>query len=266
MIIEIQQISKTDDGYKCFCAGENICDVFSPKQAGKAEYFLHFKRTDKHLTLYWNTLDKTYGKSIKERFTMHILEDKKLVGGIVGSDRKGEQGVYDVEYNGQKYISYMWDGGKGDDYLCVYDECKTMVAEIRRTKFPQHNYDYYVAFTEKDDLEELLCLLAVHIDFLVFNHASYKDEAYGSYGYREGANYYNEDYVKQIAVREGFDLDKRDAGIFTQNEQNASLEVNASDEAKEKQKKRKKYNKAICIIGALIIFYNIIKAIMLQMP
>ena len=152
MIIEIQQIDRQDDSYKCYRNGENICDVFCPRQLGKSEYLFDFFNSGRRFKLYFNVQDTSFGNSIKDRFTMRILEGDKCVGKIVGSDKPGEYGIYHVEYNGQRYISYMADITNDDDYLCIYTEEQVLVAEIRRTKYPFRDYDYYVAFAESDAL------------------------------------------------------------------------------------------------------------------
>lgn len=273
MIVEIQQVhNKANNSYKCYCGGENICDVLSPGQIGKNEYYFNFKNTGKKLRLYFNVYDKSFGKGIKERFTMHILEEDNCIGGITGSMQKGEYGAYDVEYRGIKYTSYVFEGReKEDDYLCVYDAMNILVAEIRRVKHLKDYYDYYTAFTKQEELQELLCLLAVHIDFLIFNHNRTSDGSYGAYGYRKAADYYDADFIKEIAYQEGYDLSRKEPrlleqrriGVSLEDVQTNAIDIEVCEEAVDKQKKYGIFYK-ICFYGlSFIIGFNIVKSIIL---
>lgn len=260
MIIEIQQINRKDDSYKCYLNNESYCDVSSMRQLGKNEYFFQFFHSGKQVKLYFNPKDTSLGNSMKDRFTTWILQDNNCIGKIVGSDKMGEYGVYHVEYGGKKYTSYVADVTQDDDYLCIYTEEQTLIAEIRRTKYPYRDYDYYVAFIDSDEVEELVCLLAVHIDFFVFNNTGSMDEGtYGSYAYIKGEDYHSAEFVKRIAAQDNFDLSKKvKKEILTED-----TEVTVDEEVAKKKKRNKTYNWIIYIAFIGIFVYSILRWLMI---
>lgn len=268
MIIEIQQVDLGENSYKCYIKGENICDVYKPYQLkGVCEHFFEFFQTGKQMRLYFCKYEKTYGKTLKDRFTTRIFDGEELVGSMVGDE--DEYDVFNIEYYGAKYILYLVYMGRGEpDYICIYDEAKQLVGEIRRTWMPKDEYDYYVAFTRDDSLMELMCLAAVFIDNMEFNHAGNLHEMeYTSHGCRQGYKYHNADFVNYIAAEEGFDLSKR---MLASLEEIMELPVYKSTEAQAKSKEYEeksgieffKFCLWISLIGLLIVFWPLIKVLL----
>lgn len=258
MIIEIQQLTRgVEKTYKCFDREGTFCDVYSPYQKEK-EYFFKFLRTGKQVQLLWGNKDVSVWKNPAAHLTMRIIENGVEIGGMVADEacvtfeksgrHHGMRGVYHITYWDRTYDVYIESVPHDEDYICIYDRNHILQAEIRRTKFPYMEYDYYVAFSEDEQLKELVCMVAVYIDFMIFNHSCDMDEGnYSLYSVTDGRHYHDAGYVQRIAEREGFDMEKKIDRTMIEN-----ATIVKDSEAVQKTEPAKRRNKLIYRIGVII--------------
>lgn len=264
MIIEIQQLTTAGEKtYKCFDKEGTFCDVYSPYQL--REYYFEFLRTGKQVQLLWRNKDVSVWKDPAAHLTMRIMENGAEIGGMVadeacvtfekGGRHHGMPGVYHISYWDRTYDVYIESVPHDEDYICIFDRNHILQAEIRRTKFPYMEYDYYVAFSEDEQLKELVCMVAVYLDFMIFNHKGDMDEGnYSLYSVPDGKHYHDAGYVQRIAEQEGFDLEKKiDRNMI----ENATIVKNPEAVQKaEPAKRRDRLIYRIAVIVFVVVFLS----------
>lgn len=263
MIIEIQQYKKGDHGsYKCTRDGQGVCDVCNEY----AEYFLHFLKTGKDLKLYFNRFNNPYakGKGLFAHLAVYFIENDEAVGSILMDANL--YGAYDVEYRGRKFRSYVLDAADGQ-YLCVENGAGELVAEIRRHPKPYYHLDYYVGFAEdtgyesEELLEELICLLAIHIDFWVYNQIGQEETSANMEqpGCKEANRHFSREYIERIAAAEGFDMNKEPMNPYADGGKKPEAGIQRSAEAERAGVKTRKTVRWIFIAGWIIVLLVFLK-------
>lgn len=206
MILEIQQfIVDRTSAYKCYRNKETICDVIVPYEPTQRIFYFNFMNKNRKVELRFTPRDKSRGKDVVSRYSKHIYCNGEYQGYIASTK---EYGLFDVEYLSKKYKVYNIDNS---NVCCqvVKNEMNQLVAEIERYKKPYKQLDHYTAYTEDDELEELLCMLAVNIDFMEYTEV-YGGEKVITNGYRNttGMPIFDKEFIENIAIRENFDITK----------------------------------------------------------
>lgn len=252
MIIEIQQYAAGSNlSYKCFRGGEEICDVMSPAEAGQRFFYFHFFREQKEIQMRYTPRDKTHGKDFRTRHAKWLYQNQQRIGSIVS---RKEYGAFDVDFRGRKLTVYNAEFG---DVCCqiVLDEAGNVVAEIKRHLRPYRQKDHYTAFCNDEELGELMCVLAVHIDFVEYRE-TYGGEPVGTSGCIGASQYYDEEFIKRIVAAEGYDLEKEPDPVAEQ------IEWNHSQEAVQKKTRDRKARETAIGIALLIIIILMVSTIL----
>jgi hypothetical protein len=257
MVIEIQQITRRGEvTYKAVANGRDYADIYMPWEERSKDCYFTFFGDDRKYKFVFGNPDVSVFKDPAARVTMRIFENEKEVGGIVSDEacvskerKHGEMGWYHATFYGQKYETYIACVPKEEDYFCVFDQTGVRVGEVRRTRAPYNEFDYYVVFTEDEELAKFLCMIAIHLDIMKFyNMGEMDDELYTYYGHKDGLRYHDASYVARIAAESGFDLSKKVDKELIKN-----AKVSAPQEAMLRTKAGKKTHWTIYIVF-LVIF------------
>lgn len=271
MIIEIQQYRIGDNSsYKCTRDGRDICDVWRARQLDKDEYFLRFLKTGKDLKLYFSRMNNPYakGKGFLARFAVYIIENGESVGSILMDPHL--YGAYDVEYRGRKFRSYVLDAIEGQ-CLCVENEAGTLIAEIGRHPKPYYHRDYYVGFAEdtgcesEELLQELICLLAIHIDLMVYDQIGQEETSANMEqpGCKEAYQHFSKEFIERIAADESFNLNREPMNPYADGNKMPDVEIQKSPEAEHTGVKTHKVVHGIFIAFLIVFLYFFINQLLL---
>lgn len=222
MILEIQQFDTgTTTTYRCYKNKKTICDVIVPYDPSKRIFYFNFMKKNKKMELCFTPRDKSNRGDILSRYKKHIYCNNELQGYIASTK---EYGLFEVEYLNRKYKVYNIDDAEACCQV-VKNDMGQLIAEIERYKKPYKQMDHYTAYTEDESLEELLCMLAVNIDFMEYTEV-YGGEQVITSGYRKkpGEKLYSKPFITDIALREGFDISKEPAKPVEPNDWQFSIE------------------------------------------
>lgn len=239
MILEIQQFSNGANlSYKCYRNGQAICDVISPFENNQRYFYFNFTQKQKKMEMRYTPGDKSFGKDFQTRHIKRIYDDQELIGSIV--NRK-EYGAFDVDYRGRKFLVYNVEYA-GVCCQVVLDEKECVVAEIKRYLKPRNYKDHYTAFSDMEELEALLCMLAVNIDFVEYRENG--GDLLVTHGCPGAEKYYDEEFIKRIAIQEGYDLNQ---------EPEAPVQPPVWDIPKEAQDKKDRHDLFLKIIKGVVL-------------
>lgn len=213
MILEIQQIETgANKTYKCYRNGETICDVTIPYDATQRVFYFDFMNRTNDIELHFIPKDMLHKAGVVTKCVKPIICDGENIGCIRHTKRYG---LFEIEYYGETYLVYNIDDEEGCCQV-IKDLNDNIVAEIEHIKKHYTHKDKYVAYTRKENFADLLCILAIHIDFVEYGETR-SNEAFSTNGYRKphAVKFIDEDFMDAIALEEGFDRNKPQAIVKT---------------------------------------------------
>ncbi len=168
MIAKIYQIGRgINPRWTASKDGTCICSVESTVSNSETHIkFEHLSGTRREL--YFSAVKGTYGTSLKDRFSYHILKGKDLVGYMRGATKgrwfKGYL-YYEINYHGEHYQAYEVGMGRNGLYLCIYKN-DSLVAMVSKALIVENDMDSYKLYTDHEEYLEMLIMITVYYDAL----------------------------------------------------------------------------------------------------
>ena len=203
MILEIQQIETGQNKeYQCSIGNELVCNVRIPYEVTQRVFYFDFINRTDDIELHFIPKSMMHKAGVVTQCVKPIICLGETIGSITHTKRYG---LFDIEYDGKTYMVYNIDDGKTCCQV-IKDAADNIVAEIERIKTHYTQKDKYVAYTRDESLMDLLCILAVHIDFVEYGE-TVSNEAFSTNGYRhpENVKIVDEDFMNTIAKEESFE-------------------------------------------------------------